>query len=55
MQGLPVVDVLSPGTVYWVIETPTKQVIASAGLELGREAALLRSVAIAERHRAEDL
>jgi len=46
-QGLPTEDILAPGSVYWVAGTQTKEVIASAGLEFGSEAGLLRSVAIA--------
>jgi len=53
-QGLPTDDILVTGTVYWIAET-TKYVIASAGLEFGSEAALLRSVAIAEVHRGKGL
>jgi len=49
-QRLPTEDILAPGTVYWVAETETKEVIASAGLEFGGEAGLLRSVATAEIH-----
>ncbi len=54
-RGLPPEDILAPGTVYWVAETATKELIASAGLEFGSEAGLLRSVAIAEIHRGKGL
>jgi N-acetylglutamate synthase-like GNAT family acetyltransferase len=50
-QGLPTDDILSPGTVYWVAETPSKKLIASAGLEIGAGVGLLRSVATDEAHR----
>jgi len=54
-EGLPADDVLSPGTVYWLAETAAGEVIASAGLEFGMDAGLLRSVATAERRRGEGL
>ena len=53
-QGLPTDDILVTGTVYWIAET-TREVIASAGLEFGSEAGLLRSVATAEVHRGKGL
>jgi N-acetylglutamate synthase-like GNAT family acetyltransferase len=54
-QGLPTDDILAPDTVYWLAETATKEVIASAGLELGSQAGLLRSVATAKMHRGKGL
>jgi amino-acid N-acetyltransferase len=54
-QGLPADDILSPGTTYWVVQTASKDVIASVGLEFGGEAGLLRSVATAEAHRRKGL
>jgi len=54
-QGLPTDDILAPSTVYWVAQTATEGVIASAGLEFGSEAGLLRSVATAEIHRGKGL
>ncbi len=54
-QGLPTEDILVAGTVYWIAEAATKEVIASAGLEFGSEAGLLRSVATAELHRGKGL
>jgi N-acetylglutamate synthase-like GNAT family acetyltransferase len=53
-QGLPTDDILVTGTVYWIAEV-NKEVIASAGLEFGSEAGLLRSVATAEVHRGKGL
>jgi len=53
-QGLPTDDILVTGTVYWIAEA-IKEVIASAGLEFGSEAGLLRSVATAEAHRGKGL
>jgi N-acetylglutamate synthase-like GNAT family acetyltransferase len=54
-QGLPTEDILAPSTVYWLAETASRELIASAGLELGSEAGLLRSVAVAEVHRGKGL
>jgi len=54
-QGLPTEDILAPGTVYWLAETASKELIASAGLEFGNEAGLLRSVATAEIQRGKGL
>lgn len=54
-QGLPTEDILAPGTVYWLAETESKELIASAGLELGSEAGLLRSVATAGPYRGRGL
>jgi len=54
-QGLPTEDILVTGTVYWIAEAATKEVIASAGLEFGSKAGLLRSVATAEVHRGKGL
>lgn len=54
-QGLPTEDILVTGTVYWIAEAATKEIIASAGLEFGSEAGLLRSVATAEAHRGKGL
>jgi N-acetylglutamate synthase-like GNAT family acetyltransferase len=51
-QGLPTDDILAPETIYWVAETATIEMVASAGLEFGNEAGLLRSVATAEACRS---
>lgn len=50
-SGLSAQGVLLPGTRYWVVETPEDGVIGVAGLEMGEDAALLRSVAVHPAHR----
>lgn len=54
-QGLPTDDILAPGTIYWLAETDSNELVASAGLELGSETGLLRSVATADLHRGKGL
>lgn len=39
-------DLLAPETRYWVIRDEQQRIIATAGLEFGSRAALLRSVAV---------
>lgn len=39
-------DLLSPRSCYWVVRDDQQRIIATAGLEFGSKAALLRSVAV---------
>lgn len=48
-------DLLSPQSRYWVIRDDRQQIVATAGLEFGSKAALLRSVAVLPEARSQGL
>lgn len=48
-------DLLAPQTRYWVIRDDNRHIIATAGLEFGSKAALLRSVAVLPGARSQGL
>lgn len=48
-------DILAPETRYWMAQTETGEVAACAGMELGEDAILFRSLAVYENYRGEGL
>jgi N-acetylglutamate synthase-like GNAT family acetyltransferase len=48
-------DLLLPGTRYWLAETEHGEVAGCAGMELGEDAILFRSLAVYEAYRGEGL
>ncbi len=48
-------DLLLPGTRYWIVQTANGDIAACAGMELGEDAILFRSLAVYEAYRREGL